>query len=154
MSPNQPFECQGIDHVVLRVTNIKKSLAFYTEILTLTLERVIEDLEIYQLRCGRNMIDLCALKDQETLTDNVGRGIDHICLNVSGDVDAMEAYLHANSVSITSGPVEVYGANGFGTSIFILDPDEYLIELKSGYAQWAVKTTVANVKRDSTRPHE
>jgi len=152
--PNHPLECQGIDHVVLNVTNIEKSLKFYTEILTLTLERVIEDLQIYQLRCGRNMIDLCALKHKETLADNAGRGIDHICLNVRANVDVMETYLRTNSVPITSGPVEVYGANGFGTSIFILDPDQYLIELKSGYAQWAMKTTVDNVKKESTRPQE
>ena len=58
MAGQHPLQFRGIDHVVLKVTNIERTLHFYTAILGLALERVIEDLQIYQLRCGRNLIDL------------------------------------------------------------------------------------------------
>ena len=154
MKKNHPIECRGIDHVVLRVTNIERSLKFYTEILGLALERVIEDLGIYQLRCGENLIDLNVLKEGEKLADKPDRGVDHVCLNVQAEIDAMEAYLRDNDVPITFGPVELYGATGFGTSIYILDPDEHTLELKAGYSQWAMRTTAAEAIGGSTRPKD
>ena len=152
MKPNHPIECRGIDHVVFRVTDIERSLKFYTEILGLSLERVIEDLQIYQLRCGKNIIDLFVLKEGETLAPKAERGVDHVCLNVHGDVDKMEAYLKDNDIPITFGPVELYGATGFGTSINVLDPDGHTLELKADYSQWAMQTTAAEAMGGMTRP--
>ncbi len=152
MQPNHPIGCRGIDHVVLRVTNIERSLKFYTEILGLSLERVIEDMQIFQLRCGDNLIDLVVLKEGEALADKPSRGVDHVCLNVHADVDAMVAYLEDNDIPITFGPLELYGATGFGTSIYVLDPDEHTLELKAGYSQWTMRTTAAEAMGGMTRP--
>jgi glyoxylase I family protein len=154
MTTNRPIECRGIDHVVLRVTDIERSLKFYVDILGLAVERVVEDMQLYQVRCGENLIDLSVLKEGERLADKPERGIDHLCLNVRADVDALEAYLEDNGVTITFGPVELYGATGFGTSMYVLDPDEYTIELKAHYAQWAMKTTAAEAMRSLTRPKD
>ena len=154
MIRNSPIECCGIDHVVLRVTDIERSLKFYVNILGLALERVIEDLQIYQLRCGRNLIDLSVLKADEKLAIKAERGVDHVCLNVRADVDAMEAYLKDNDIPITFGPVELYGAAGFGTSMYVLDPDEHTIELKAHYSQWAMRTTAAEAMGGLTRPKD
>ena len=154
MKQNHPIECRSIDHVVLRVTNIERSLKFYTEILGLALERVIEDLQIYQLGCGQSLIDLNVLKEGEKLADKPDRGVDHVCLNVHAEVDAMEAYLKDNDVPITFGPVELYGATGFGTSIYILDPDEHTLGLKADYSQWAMRTTAAEAMGGLTRPKD
>ena len=57
MSDQCPIHFYGIDHVALKVTAIERSLHFYTQVLGLNLERIIEDVGIYQLRCGRNLID-------------------------------------------------------------------------------------------------
>jgi glyoxylase I family protein len=154
VKPDHPIECRGIDHVVLRVTDIERSLKFYTGILGLALERYIEDMQIYQLRCGQNLIDLCVLKEGEKLADKPERGVDHVCLNVHADVDAMVAYLRENGVPITFGPIELYGATGFGTSIYIVDPDEHTLELKAGYSQWAMRTTAAEAMGGMTRPKD
>ena len=48
MSTVRPLEFDGIDHAVLRVTDIKRSLDFYVGVLGLSLERIIEDIGIYQ----------------------------------------------------------------------------------------------------------
>ena len=33
MKPNNPIDFRGIDHVVLRVSDVERSLHFYTEVL-------------------------------------------------------------------------------------------------------------------------
>ncbi|MBV8770897.1 MAG: VOC family protein, partial [Deltaproteobacteria bacterium] len=53
MTAKRPIQFDGIDHVVLQVSDPERALHFYCQILGLTVERVIEDMKIYQLRCGR-----------------------------------------------------------------------------------------------------
>ena len=47
-----------IDHLVLRVRDVRAMLRFYTEVLGCTLERVQEELGLYQVRAGACLIDL------------------------------------------------------------------------------------------------
>ena len=148
----RPLEFDGIDHAVLRVTDIKRSLAFYVDVLGLSLERIIEDIGIYQLRCGRNLIDLCVLPAGATLGHGTQRGIDHLCLMIRGDMNEIVEYLAENKVETASPVRELYGATGFGTSIYILDPDQYMIELKANYSQYPVKVTAAHAMGSMTRP--
>ena len=51
MIPKRPIQFDGIDHVVLQVSDRERALHFYCEILGLTVERIIDDLQVYQLRC-------------------------------------------------------------------------------------------------------
>ena len=54
----RPYEILGIDHVVIRAGNIEIMRDFYTRVVGCTVERVIKDLGLYQLRAGRTLIDL------------------------------------------------------------------------------------------------
>lgn len=152
MKANCPVQFDGIDHVVLRVTDRDRALHFYTDILGLHVERIIEDLGLYQVRCGANIIDLMVLAEGKHLADEQARGLDHFCLNIRGDMDAIVGYLKEHDVPITMGPMEVYGATGYGTSVYVLDPDGYNIELKVNYSQFPVKTSVKGASTSSTRP--
>jgi len=152
MKTDCPIQFDGIDHVVLQITDRERALHFYTQILGLTVERVIEDLQIYQLRCGRNLIDLRVLPQGKKLAEKDERGIDHLCLMLHGDVDTMVNYLKEHNVPITFGPVELYGATGFGTSMYVLDPDGHTIELKADYAQYPMKITAKDAMAGLTRP--
>lgn len=152
MKANCPLQFDGIDHVVLRVTDRDRTLHFYTEILGLHVERIIEDLGLFQVRCGINIIDLMVLPEGRPLAAEEGRGLDHFCLNIRGDMDAIVAYLKQHDVPITMGPMEVYGATGYGTSVYVLDPDGYNIELKANYSQFPVRTSVKGSIASSTRP--
>lgn len=147
-----PIQFDGIDHVVLQVTDQERALHFYTQILGLTVERIIEDLQIYQIRCGRNLIDLRVLPQGKKLAEKDERGIDHVCLIMHGDVDAVANYLKEHDVPITFGPVELYGATGFGTSMYIRDPDGHTIELKADYSQYPMRTTAKEAMAGLTRP--
>jgi catechol 2,3-dioxygenase-like lactoylglutathione lyase family enzyme len=147
----RPLEFEGIDHAVLQITDVKRSLDFYVGVLGLSLERIIEDIGIYQLRCGRNLIDLRVLPAGATHPGQQ-RGIDHLCLMVRGDMSQIVEYLALHKVEMTSPVCERYGATGFGTSLYILDPDQYTIELKANYSQYPVKVTAAQARESMTRP--
>ena len=47
-----------LDHVVLRVSDLRAMKRFYCEVLGCTVEREREELGLYQLRAGAALIDL------------------------------------------------------------------------------------------------
>ncbi|MBX9608658.1 MAG: VOC family protein [Gammaproteobacteria bacterium] len=147
-----PFRYHGLDHVVLQVTAIERSLAFYCDALGLRLERIIEDAGIYQLRCGRHIVDLKVLGADTPLAPPANRGIDHVCLLVDGEMDAVLEHLARHDVEVTWGPVELYGATGFGTSVYLRDPDGHTVELKLDHAEYPLRTSARDAMAALTRP--
>ncbi|MBD3648790.1 MAG: VOC family protein [Pseudomonadales bacterium] len=128
-----PFDLVGIDHIVLRVRNLEKSIDFYSRVLGCGLERELPDIGLYQLRAGAQLIDLVPLGselggDGEPLPAH--RNQDHFCLLIRPfDVEHLQRYL--DQEGIDSGEVaERYGAGGYGPSLYVRDPDGNTIELK------------------------
>ncbi len=152
MSHACPLVYHGLDHVVLRITDPVRTLDFYTRILGMALERIIEDLQIYQVRCGRHLIDLQVMPAGTELAPRAARGVDHVCVLLRGDFGPVVEYLRAQQVTITFGPVELYGATGFGTSVYVLDPDGHTLELKSDHAEYPLRTTGKAAMASLTRP--
>jgi glyoxylase I family protein len=134
-----PARFLGIDHMVFRVTSVERTVAFYEDILGLRVERIFDKIGLHQVRCGRNLIDLVGVKPGDVLPPPEQRGIEHLCLSVEADLDELIAYLERKGFPIFMGPMEVYGARGFGTSVYLRDPDGYEIELKVGYARNPVR---------------
>ncbi len=125
----------GIDHVVLRVSDVDRALAFYRDVLGCHEERRVEKLGLYQLRAGSALIDLVDLdgplgKLGGAPPSEDGRNVDHIALRIEGlDEPALRAHLLRHGIE----PGEVgrrYGAEGYGPSMYIRDPDGNTIELK------------------------
>ena len=52
------IEIRGLDHVVLRVRDLERSLHFYCTALGCKVERRIDALGLVQLRAGAHLIDL------------------------------------------------------------------------------------------------
>jgi len=121
-----PVRIKGLDHVVLRVSDMDRAIAFYEQVLGLHIERRLSEIGLVQLRAGSAMIDLVPQKEGE----EDGRNMDHYAVQVeSMDVAALSAHLRAHGVD----PGEVrrrYGAEGYGSSIYITDPDGNTVELK------------------------
>ena len=107
---NIPVTVTGLDHVVLRVADIDRSIEFYGKVLGCPIERRLESIGLVQLRAGTSMIDLVPCGPGET----PGRNMDHYAVRVAAiDVAAMTAHLAANGVAV--GPVQRrYGAEGYG----------------------------------------
>lgn len=134
--PDRPFDLVALDHVVLRTAHIDKMLAFYSDVLGASLERQLEDLGLYQLRAGSSIIDLvdtAAPLGQAggEAPDGRAPNVDHICLTVTPwNESALRAHL-AQVATTVSETAERYGAQGFGPSLYIEDPDGNTVELKA-----------------------
>ncbi len=120
------FEILGIDHVVLRVADLERAIAFYEGVLGAKVERRSESFGLVQLRAGRSLVDL--IKASET--DREGANMDHFALRIEPfDEAAIRAHLAAHGIE--AGELKRrYGADGNGPSLYIQDPDGNTVELK------------------------
>ena len=117
----------GLDHVVLRVASLERAIEFYETVLGCHIERRLEQPKLVQLRAGASLIDLVPASEPP----QAGAGnMDHFALRVDGfDAAAMTAHLRRHGVEV--GEVrERYGAEGYGPSLYISDPDGNTVELK------------------------
>jgi glyoxylase I family protein len=121
----------GLDHVVLRVGSLERAIEFYGTVLGLHVERRLEQPKLVQLRAGASLIDLVpAAASPLAAPDAGGRNMDHFAVRVVGfDAAALKAHLRRHGID----PGEVrerYGAEGYGPSLYISDPDGNTVELK------------------------
>jgi glyoxylase I family protein len=131
-----PFKISGIDHVVLRVRDLPRSLGFYRDVLGCTLEREQPELGLTQLRAGRCLIDLVTadgpLGGRRGTPDRAGANLEHFCLSIAPfEESALSTHLAALGVSVHE-PGSRYGAEGEGRSLYIEDPDGNRLELTGG----------------------
>lgn len=130
------FEIQGIDHVVLRVADLDRSIAFYRDVLGCHVERRVDSLGLVQLRAGASLVDLV---DVESPLGRAGGGavdpaagnVDHFALSLRAfDEQAIRAHLAAHGVEASESGRR-YGATGYATSVYLKDPDGNTIELRA-----------------------
>jgi glyoxylase I family protein len=125
----------GIDHVVLRVTDLGAALRFYCDVLGCREERRVDDLGLVQLRAGRSLIDLVAVDGKLGRAGGAppgeeGRNMDHLALRIEDfDEAALRAHLTSHGVDVGEAATR-YGAEGDGPSLYIRDTDGNTIELK------------------------
>ncbi len=119
---------KGLDHLVLRVTDLPRMMDFYTRVLGCSVEKIQEALGLYQLRAGSALIDLVPVDGPLGLKGGAapgaeGRNLDHFCLRIEPfDADAMTAWLKQQGTD--PAPVASrYGAEGQGKSIYVADPE-------------------------------
>ncbi len=130
-----PFALKAIDHVVLRVADLQRSLDFYCGILGCTRERHQEALGLMQLRAGSSLIDLVTLDGKLGRMGGAGpasegRNMDHLCLRIEPfDPEALAAYLREKGIDAGEAKPR-FGAEGQGPSIYVTDPDGNTVELK------------------------
>ena len=122
-----------MDHIVLNVSDIERSIAFYTGTLGLTGERLEE------FRAGKvgfpsvrinehTLIDLVASSSESSAAS---RNLNHFCLvSEPTDLGALASELKSRGVVIVQEPVSRWGARGQATSIYIQDPDANEIEIR------------------------
>ncbi len=126
----------GLDHVVYRTSNLGQMLKFYCDVLGCHVERALPpEKGLVQLRAGNALIDIVPIDSElgqlgGKAPSQDGRNIDHVCLQVAPFAESqLLDYLDSNNV-VHSGFAERYGAQGFGRSIYIKDPEGNEVELK------------------------
>jgi len=129
------FEILALDHVVLRVANPARLTRFYCDVLGCTIERERPELGLTQLRAGVSLVDLIAVDGElgragGAAPGKTRRNMDHLCLRIEPfDENALVAHLVSNGVAV--GEIKSrFGADGYGPSLYISDPEGNVIELK------------------------
>ena len=131
-----PFHAKQFDHLVLRVRDVDRAIAFYETVLGCGVDRRRPELGLYHLRCADFMIDLVDITGKlggegAAVEDGMPRNLDHFCLTVEPfDEAAIRRHLDDHGVP-ASETAERYGARGTGRSMYIQDPDGNRIELKA-----------------------
>ncbi len=135
MAARPPFAVGGLDHVVIRVRDMARLVAFWRDVLGCEVEKVQDKLGLTQMRAGRSLVDLVDVEGKIGRQGGAppgaeGRNMDHFCLRVDPfDGAAIQAHLKAHGVEV--GAVEQrYGAEDDGPSLYFTDPEGNTIELK------------------------
>jgi catechol 2,3-dioxygenase-like lactoylglutathione lyase family enzyme len=115
-----------LDHVVLNVADVERSLRFYVD------ELGLEPVRVEEWRDGRILFPSVRV-NAGTILDllQVARGgenVDHLCLVVEPtDLEALKA---SGRFEVVDGPARRFGARGDGTSLYVRDPDGNTVELR------------------------
>ena len=121
---------QSLDHLVLTVADIDRTMAFYRD--NLGMREVVFGEGRRALAFGSQKINLHqAGREFEPKADRPTPGSADLCFLVSTPVADLATRLKAAGVPVINGPVPRTGATGPLTSIYLRDPDDNLIELSN-----------------------
>ena len=124
------MQISHLDHLVLTVRDIPKSLDFYSRVLGM--QPVVFGQGRHALSFGQQKINLHqAGAEFEPKATHPLPGSADLCFIVNDRLDDVIEHLQALGVSILEGPVVRTGARGPIRSIYLLDPDLNLIELSN-----------------------
>jgi catechol 2,3-dioxygenase-like lactoylglutathione lyase family enzyme len=134
VSDVQAVTVTGVDHVVFRVADVERAIAFYVDVLGL------EPVRVDEWRAGEVLfpsarIDATTIIDlfpREYAADDDGGtrvpNVDHVCLVV--EPCDLEALAHSGVFDVVGGPAELFGARGQGIGLYVRDPDGNVLELR------------------------
>ncbi len=119
-----------IDHLVLTVDDIERTIGFYVDVLGMT--EVTFGSGRKALTFGSSKINLHQRgREFEPKAANPTPGSADLCLIADDPLEVVLADLAASGVAVEEGPVSRTGARGAITSLYIRDPDRNLIELSN-----------------------
>lgn len=120
------MQIHALDHIVLNVADVERSLAWYIDLVGMAPVRVDE------WRRGEAFFPSVRVNDS-TIIDLIGlersgTNMDHLCLVVDpADVDAIVA---DDRFTVIEGPDTRFGARGNGRSVYVKDPDGNTVEFR------------------------
>lgn len=117
----------GIDHLVLTVRDVARSVDFYTKALGAQVITFAGTRKA--LRIGNQKINLQTLGQE--LRNHACIGSGDICLVTDWPIRRVVSHIRKMGIEILEGPVQKSGALGPITSIYFNDPDGNLIEISS-----------------------
>lgn len=121
------MQVEGFDHLVWNVADAEAAAGWYAERLGAQVERLAE------YRAGEApflsvRIDATTIIDLFT-ADRTGINVDHICVVVDPATD-LDAVAASDEFDVISGPDRVWGARGYGESVYVRDLDGNVVELR------------------------
>jgi catechol 2,3-dioxygenase-like lactoylglutathione lyase family enzyme len=127
---------EKIDHVVITVKDLNKTIDFYTNALGMKLEKFSSSLDNNQIRYavsfGSQKINIHEeIKPIKPNALNPSSGSMDICLISKNKINDWVRHLEKKGINIEIGPERKTGALGSILSIYIRDPDFNLIEISN-----------------------
>lgn len=116
---------EGIDHIVLTVADVERTVAFYKSALGIDGETFGEGRRA--LKLGDQKINLHTLGMETRNRATVGSG--DLCLLTREPLDRVVDRLTDCGVAVIEGPVARTGAKGPMMSLYFNDPDGNLVEV-------------------------
>ena len=119
-----------LDHLVLTVSDIDKTVDFYTKVLGMKKE-IFKGSRV-ALKFGNQKINLHKLGAEfEPKAFNVKDGSADLCFIINTPLNEAKNYIESMGIKIEEGIVSRTGARGEIESIYLRDPDKNLIELSN-----------------------
>ena len=122
------MQISKLDHLVLTVKDLEKTLSFYVSVMGMKKE-VFGNGRV-ALKYGNQKINLHELgKEYEPKAGKPMPGCADLCFITQTPLNDAMAHVKSCGVEIIVGPVERTGANGPISSFYFRDPDHNLIEV-------------------------
>lgn len=124
-----PIKIANIDHIVLTVADVERSVEFYSRVLEMEPVTFGDDRRALEFGSQKiNLHELDAPRHPNALTPTAGSA--DVCLLLEGTANEALLKLQEEGVLIEQGPVERAGAGGKPLrSVYFRDPDGNLIEV-------------------------
>ncbi|MBV1892533.1 MAG: VOC family protein [Ilumatobacteraceae bacterium] len=123
---DSPVNISGLDHIVLKCADVETTLSWYLDVLGL------EPVRVAAWRSGEAPFP-SARVNENTIIDffdgdpSEGR-LDHFCLVI--EPTDLDEIARSGVFEVVDGPGTRFGARGNGTSLYVLDPDGGVVELR------------------------
>ena len=128
-------EISSIDHIVMTVANVSKTIDFYCSVLGATVIEFVPPTggpARKSLHFGKQKINLHDAASPYVPHARVPQaGSVDLCFITMQTLDNWQRHLANHVVRIEEGPVRKSGANGALMSLYIRDPDGNLIEISN-----------------------
>ena len=125
----------SIDHIVLTVKDMDKTILFYRDVLGMTLQSFYPEgatEKRYSLNFGNQKINLHQSDSPfNPHADKPLPGSTDICFLSSVSLDKWKSIFIKNDIIVEEGPVQRTGATGNILSLYVRDPDMNLIEISN-----------------------
>jgi catechol 2,3-dioxygenase-like lactoylglutathione lyase family enzyme len=125
---------QSLDHLVLTVADIPRSLGFYETVLGMVPERFtpVDGTTRWALMFGTHKINLHqAGAEFEPKADHPTTGSADLCFLTENPLSEWQDHLERQGIEVIEGPVPRTGATGPLVSIYLRDPDGNLLEISN-----------------------
>ncbi|CAG5116659.1 unnamed protein product, partial [Candidula unifasciata] len=127
---SRPFKIASLDHLVLTVKDLDKTVDFYTRVLGM--EATTFKGGRKALNFGEQKINLHVHRQEfEPKASIPTPGSADLCFITITSLDDVLKHLKACNIDIVEGPVERTGAVGTIRSLYVRDPDGNLIEVSN-----------------------
>lgn len=122
----------GLDHLVLCVADVERSVAWYGSEFGLAAERLdawrADEVPFVSLRIdATTLVDLLEV-DVDAAADRAPN-VDHLAFVVDGE--AFDAAVERHAGRFEMGPSMLFGAQGRGAGFYVRDPDGHRVEFRT-----------------------